>query len=86
MHTYPDTIHLHSSTAEMIVSLVWFDLQIFLVRRDANQKTMVLAVRLPDQLGEPHVKELPIKEEKSCEFFCIEKWLYFQLDLGKFMP
>ncbi|KAF4102376.1 hypothetical protein G5714_017176 [Onychostoma macrolepis] len=38
---------------------------IFLVRRDASQKTMILAVRLPDQLGEPHVKELPIKEEKS---------------------
>uniref|UniRef100_A0A8C1GQZ1 Ras and Rab interactor 3 n=1 Tax=Cyprinus carpio TaxID=7962 RepID=A0A8C1GQZ1_CYPCA len=38
---------------------------IFLVRRDASQKTMVLAVRLLDQLGEPHVKELPIKEEKS---------------------
>lgn len=38
---------------------------IFLVRRDATQKTMVLAVRLPDQLGEPHVKELPVKEEKS---------------------
>uniref|UniRef100_A0A671RB61 Ras and Rab interactor 3-like n=1 Tax=Sinocyclocheilus anshuiensis TaxID=1608454 RepID=A0A671RB61_9TELE len=38
---------------------------IFLVRRDASQKTMVLAVCLPDQLEEPHVKELPIKEEKS---------------------
>ncbi|XP_059376590.1 ras and Rab interactor 3 [Carassius carassius] len=38
---------------------------IFLVRRDASQKTMILAVHLPDQLGEPHVKELPIKEEKS---------------------
>lgn len=53
----------------------WFGfiLQIFLVRREASQKTMVLAVRLPDQLGEPHVRELPIKEEKSCEFYCIEK-------------
>ncbi|XP_016400215.1 ras and Rab interactor 3-like isoform X2 [Sinocyclocheilus rhinocerous] len=38
---------------------------IFLVRRDASQKPMVLAVCLPDQLEEPHVKELPIKEEKS---------------------
>ncbi|XDV43433.1 hypothetical protein PO909_011916 [Leuciscus waleckii] len=38
---------------------------IFLVRRDSSQQTMVLAVRLPDQLGEPYVKELPIKEEKS---------------------
>uniref|UniRef100_A0A673M5L4 Ras and Rab interactor 3-like n=1 Tax=Sinocyclocheilus rhinocerous TaxID=307959 RepID=A0A673M5L4_9TELE len=38
---------------------------IFLVRRDASQKTMILAVRLPDQLGETHVKELPIKEEKT---------------------
>ncbi|KAK2878450.1 hypothetical protein QQF64_011504 [Cirrhinus molitorella] len=38
---------------------------IFLVRRDASQKPMLLAVRLPDQLGEPLVKELPIKEEKS---------------------
>uniref|UniRef100_A0A8C1KBI6 Ras and Rab interactor 3 n=2 Tax=Cyprinus carpio TaxID=7962 RepID=A0A8C1KBI6_CYPCA len=38
---------------------------IFLVRRDISQKTMILAVHLPDQLGEPHVKELPIKEEKS---------------------
>ncbi|XP_042598520.1 ras and Rab interactor 3-like [Cyprinus carpio] len=38
---------------------------IFLVRRDTSQKTMILAVHLPDQLGEPHVKELPIKEEKS---------------------
>ncbi|XP_051578680.1 ras and Rab interactor 3-like [Myxocyprinus asiaticus] len=38
---------------------------IFLVRRDPSQKSMVLSVRLPDQLGEPQVKELPVKEDKS---------------------
>lgn len=38
---------------------------IFLVRRDVSQQPMVLSVRLPDQQGEPQVKELPVKEEKS---------------------
>ncbi|XP_051502631.1 ras and Rab interactor 3-like [Myxocyprinus asiaticus] len=38
---------------------------IFLVRRDPSQNLMVLSVRLPNQLGEPQVKELPVKEEKS---------------------
>ncbi|KAI7804546.1 ras and Rab interactor 3 [Triplophysa rosa] len=38
---------------------------IFLVRRDVSQKQMVLSVRLPDQQGEPQVKELSVKEEKS---------------------
>ncbi|XP_065144504.2 ras and Rab interactor 3 isoform X1 [Paramisgurnus dabryanus] len=38
---------------------------IFLVRRDLSQKQMVLSIRLPDQQGEPQVKELPVKEEKQ---------------------
>ncbi|KAA0711300.1 Ras and Rab interactor 3 Ras interaction/interference protein 3 [Triplophysa tibetana] len=38
---------------------------IFLVRRDVTQKQMVLSVHLPDQQGEPQVKELSVKEEKS---------------------
>ncbi|TRY90387.1 hypothetical protein DNTS_009348 [Danionella cerebrum] len=38
---------------------------IFLIRRDTSQKNMVLAVRLPDHLGEPNVKELHVMEEKA---------------------
>ncbi|KAK1793074.1 hypothetical protein P4O66_011481 [Electrophorus voltai] len=38
---------------------------IFIVRRNIDQKLMVLSVRIPDQQGEPQVQELHVKEEKA---------------------
>lgn len=66
------------TTSVTAISLLLYP-QIFVVRRDVSQKPMVLSVRLPDQKGEPQVKELHVKEEKSCESFCLQNMiLHFQ--------
>lgn len=41
--------------------------QIFLVRREIGQKLIVMAVRLPDHQGEPHIQEWHVQENGSCK-------------------